>query len=126
MRRATALALLLLTAAAPPGAKPLPLPPIPPRQHREPHLAALPLPPLPPRVPPGSPVLASRLQPAPLPDRDKFAPPRERLPIEAAPAVFWPLPDMQGDGFLPGSTHQLEIERPSAAVPGVKFTVPID
>lgn len=121
MRRAAALALLLLTAAAPPGAGRLPLPPIPPRPHRQGQLAALPLPPIPPPAPAGP-----ALQPAPLADRDKFPPPREQLPLEAAPAVFWPLPDMRGDGFVPGSAHQLEIERPSAAVPGLRFTVPID
>lgn len=139
MRRAKFLALLLLTASAPPGR--LPVPPVPPRHTPKADTirVALPVPPIPPRPPirrsataqplpapalavPATPVL----QPAPLPDRDKYPPPRVRLPIEASPAVFWPLPDMGGDGFVPGSAHQIEIERPNAAVPGVKFTVPLN
>jgi hypothetical protein len=141
MRR-TALALLLLITADPAWAVRLPVPPMPPR----PGPAALPTPPIPPRPPirrtgllrpiprssPHHPLTAQAmpaqpaLQPAPLPDLDKFPPPRVRLPVEAAPAVFWPLPDMRGDGFIPGSNHQTEIEQPSAAVPGVKITMPLD
>jgi hypothetical protein len=152
MRRARLLALLLLTAAAPPqvvgvvrvgvvrvgvahvGAAHLPVPPMPPRRLPA---ALLPVPPIPPRptlrrtalvrpLPrePAAPLLPA-LEPAPVPDRDKYPPPRVRLPVEASAALFWPMPDMQGDGFVPGSAHQIEIERPGAGVPGVKFTVPI-
>ena len=74
-----------------------------------PHLAAMPV-----------------LEPAPLPDRDKLAPPRQRLVPEIAPTVFWPLPDVSGDGFIPGSSHRTEIELPSAAAPGLKLSFPIN
>lgn len=141
MRRTT-LAISFLIAASPAWAVRLPVPPMPPRLGR----AVLPTPPIPPGPPlrhaallrplarpsPRHPLTAQAipaepaLQPAPLPDLDRFPPPRVRLPVEAAPAVFWPLPDMRGDGFIPGSTHQTEIEQPSAAVPGVKLTVPLD
>jgi hypothetical protein len=134
MRRAAVLAFVLLAATSPGGfGRSLPVPPMPPRARS----AALPLPPLPPaRAPqrlaalhplPASLHLAGpALQPAPLPDPDKTAPPRVRLPVEMAPTLYWPRPDVAGDGYLPGSQHLTQIELPGSAPAGLKFTIPLD
>jgi hypothetical protein len=97
----------------------LPIPPQPPRIRHAAAIRALPRPTAPL-------VFGPTLQPAPLPDLDKTAPPRVRLPVEVAPTLYWPRPDIAGDGFLPGSQHLTQIELPGSAPAGVKFTIPIN